>query len=202
MKSERGFLAKLDNRADDPTVRDANGEWIKAGQKGTKREQCCPVLFSVCCVRPPTRNHSVHPPLIYPGILQRRAHNFRVLMRRSSWWWQLPIFVFRFPSARSTPFMFTVLRESHFLLWQIIYFCDRLSEIFQTHQKIMPADAVTRRNCNGGIIDYTKNRYRRIRGDQEFMRRYGSAANGFTYPFITELVGVKFGYRVLTRQLT
>jgi len=54
----------------------------------------------------------------------------------------------------------------------------------------------------GEIIDYTKNRYRRIRGDHEIMRYYGSAANGFTYPFITELVEVKFGYRVLTRQLT
>lgn len=183
--------------------RDANGEWIKAGQKGTKREQCCPVLFSVCCVRPPTRDHSVHPPLIYPGILQWRVHNFRVLIRRSlmmvtAFYLCIPIpfrtvytvYVSLF-YVRAIFFSVTnnlLLRSS---LWDI----PNASENYAT-------DAVTRRNSNGGIIDYTKNRYRRIRGDHEFMRRYGSAANGFTYPFITELVGVKFGYRVLTRQLT
>lgn len=65
---ERSSLAKLDNRADDPAVAEREWRMDEAGQKGTKREQCCPVLFSVCCVRPATHSEPpvFHPPLIYP----------------------------------------------------------------------------------------------------------------------------------------
>lgn len=184
--------------------RNANGEWMKQRQKGTKREQCCPVLFSVCYVSPTTHSEPQcsSTPDLSRYILQWRGHNFRVLMRCSLTVTALYLCI---PIPFRTIYIvygcFAVLRESHFLPWQIIYFCDRLWDIPSASESYV-ANAVTRCNGNGGIIDYTKNRYRCIRGDHEFMRYYGSAANGFTYPFITELVGVKFGYRILIRQLT
>jgi len=155
--------------------------------------------------QPPTRNTTVfiHPwfiPIFCSGMTVTSAP-----LCEAHWWWQLSTFVFQFPSARSTPFMDISLFyvRAIFFLWQIIYFHDRLWDIPSATEDYAGAgDAVTRRNGNGSIIDYMKNRYRRIRGDHEFMRYYGTAANGFTYPFITELVEVKFGYRVLTRQLT
>lgn len=47
---ERSSLAKLDNRADDPAVAEREWRMDEAGQKGTKREQCCPgIIF--CLLR-------------------------------------------------------------------------------------------------------------------------------------------------------
>lgn len=130
--------------------------------------------------QPPTRNHSVHPPLIYPGILQWCGYNFRVLMRRSL---TVTVLYLCIPIPFRTIYTvyghFIVLCESHFPPVTNNLLRDRLWDIPSASESYA-ADAVTRRNGNGWIIDYTKNRYRRIRGDHEFMRYYGSAANGFT----------------------
>ena len=98
----------------------AEREWRvdEAGQKGTKREQCCPVLFSVYCVRPTTHSehHSVHPSLIYPDILQWHDRNFCALMRSSLMMTALYLCIpIPFRTIYTIYGHFTVLRESHFL---------------------------------------------------------------------------------------
>lgn len=62
----------------------ANGEWIKRDRREQNGNNAARYYFLFAASdRPPTRNHGVHPPLIHPGILQWRGHNFRVLMRCS-----------------------------------------------------------------------------------------------------------------------
>jgi hypothetical protein len=158
----------------------------EARQKGTKREQCRPVLFSVCCVRPTT--HSESQCSSTPDLSRHSAIAWPQFPRPYVKLTDGDIFVSLYSASLymiyTTYECFTAfyLHDSRSPRRQTIYFAI-VSEIFQVHREVMSAQSrdVTAKR---GIIDYTKNRYRRIRGDHEFMRYYGSVANGFTYPLL------------------
>jgi len=57
-----------EDRADDPT---ANGEWMKRDRRGQNGNNAGRYYFLFAASdQPPTRNHSVHPPLIHSAVAQ------------------------------------------------------------------------------------------------------------------------------------